>query len=40
MEETYTDFMQNAGTRVQSAYARRLLSTLTKRSGTPFLPIC
>ena len=33
MEETYTEFMQSAGARVQSAYAKRLLSSLAARSG-------
>ena len=33
MEETYTDFMQSAGARMQSAYAKRLLSSLAGRSG-------
>ena len=33
MEETYTEFMQSAGARMQSAYAKRLLSSLAGRSG-------
>ena len=33
MEETYSDFLQDAAARVQSDYAKRLLASIGRRNG-------